>query len=383
MSQHQSPIREELVSSAVDFLLDKSIGDSPLAKKIEFLESKGLSESEVQEALARAQRGVNQPSVAVSSSTPSSSSTTTTSTTAPVNNAIPPQAPIPDYYYNAPPLPERDWKDYFVMATATAGLSYGIYQIVKRYVVPKILPPSKTQLEKDKESIDQEFMRVESLLEKFEQDQKEFYESQETKSKKIDDTLVDIAEIINKTNEKNLSNEETLKYLKLEIENIKTTLMKSLDAQKSTLNSELTSIEKQVQEIRFDFQNKSKMTTSASMPVGISQQAEKSSLLHTPPNESSERSSPISEANLSAINMGIPPASSVPSIKDILGKEKSKDIESSSISAFAKKNENEKELEKSIPAWQLAATSGGGSSTEGSVNGDDKPRGIPAWQLNA
>ncbi|ODV84273.1 hypothetical protein CANARDRAFT_29421 [[Candida] arabinofermentans NRRL YB-2248] len=363
-----------MVSSAVEFLLDKSISDSPLAKKIEFIESKGLNQVEVQEALLRAQRG-----------TTSKSEVKSPNTAIPQAQTTPPKAPLPDYYYNAPPLPERDWKDYFVMATATAGISYGVYQIVKRYVVPKILPPSKSQLEKDKESIDQEFMRVEALLEKFEEDQKEFYESQEAKSKKIDDTLTDIAEIISKTNEKNLSNEETLKYLKLEIESIKTTLMKSLDNQKSTINSELSSIEKQVQEIKLTIKSKPTISGSATTP-NLSQFTNRSSALQTPPNDTSLSNSPVSESNLAAINSSIPPASSIPSIKDILSKEKGKDADNAASTLLGKKGESSQvteESEKKIPAWQLAATSGGGSSREGSVNEDEKPRGIPAWQLNA
>ncbi|KAH3665674.1 hypothetical protein OGAPHI_003862 [Ogataea philodendri] len=342
MSQQQPPSssRADLVASAAEFLLDKSIADSPLAKKIEFLESKGLTQVEVEEALQKAR---------LSSSTTSQQ---------PVSASAPPPPPIPDYYRSAPPLPERDWKDYFIMATATAGVSYAMYQIIKRYVVPRVLPPSKTLLEQDKASIDQEFQRVESLLEKFEADQKEFFEEQKAKSSKIDETLHEIDEIISKTNEKNLNNEETLKYLKLEIENIKTTLLKTLDGQKATLNAELSSMEKQIQDIKFDIRSTGVNTVSQ---------------LHTPPNESSSAPSESKNGSVSALN--IPPATSIPSMKDILSKEKEKDVSIEGISQI-------KDQERSIPAWQLAAANGG-SSTTSSVSGDEPRRGIPAWQLNA
>ncbi|KAG7811739.1 hypothetical protein KL921_002005 [Ogataea angusta] len=341
--------RAELVASAVEFLLDQSIADSPLAKKVEFLESKGLTQQEIEEALQKARTGTVQAPPAQ-------------------QPVVPPRPPLPDYYPSAPPLPERDWKDYFIMATATAGISYGVYQIVKRYVVPKILPPSKSQLEQDKAAIDHEFQRVASLLEKFEADQKEFYQKQEAKSKKIDETLQEVDEIINKTNEKNLNNEETLKYLKLEIENIKTTLLKTLDSQKATLNAELSAMEKQLQDIKFDI----KTSGFAAAPQ-----------LSTPPSESTSMQSPAAETK-AKINLNIPPTTSIPSLRDVLSREKDIDVNADGIAQYEQRTANEKDLERSIPAWQLSANNGG-SSTTSSVAGDEQKeskRGIPAWQLN-
>ncbi|KAG7744043.1 hypothetical protein KL932_001366 [Ogataea haglerorum] len=350
MSQQQAATsRAELVSSAVEFLLDQSIADSPLAKKVEFLESKGLTQQEIEEALQKARTGTVQAA-------------------SPQQPTVPPRPPVPDYYPSAPPLPERDWKDYFVMATATAGISYGVYQIVKRYVIPKILPPSKAQLEQDKAAIDQEFQRVESLLEKFEADQKEFYQKQEAKSKKIDETLQEVDEIINKTNEKNLNNEETLKYLKLEIENIKTTLLKTLDSQKATLNAELSAMEKQLQDIKFDIKT--------SGITGAPQ-------LSTPPSESTSRQSPAAETK-TKVNLNIPSTTSIPSLRDVLSREKDKDVNSDGIAQYEQRTANEKSVERTIPAWQLSA-SNGSSSTTSSAAGDEQKqpkRGIPAWQLN-
>jgi len=47
-------MREELLSPAVDFLRSPKVQTSPLANKISFLEKKGLTNEEIQEAIKRA-----------------------------------------------------------------------------------------------------------------------------------------------------------------------------------------------------------------------------------------------------------------------------------------------------------------------------------------
>ena len=108
------PIREDLVSSALTFLSDAKVQSSPLAKRLAFLESKGLTQEEITEVLNR----LNNP--------PASSSTTP---------ADPP--PLPQYSsqsdpYGQPPQPPgRDWRDWFIMAVVSSGVTYGLYVLAK------------------------------------------------------------------------------------------------------------------------------------------------------------------------------------------------------------------------------------------------------------
>ncbi|GME85565.1 unnamed protein product [Ambrosiozyma monospora] len=392
-NQGQPELREDLIKNAVEFLQDKTIADSSLTKKIQFIESKGLTEAEVEEAIHRAQNGdyTTPSSSAILTKQPESSTSTTTTT--------PPKPPVPDYYYAAPPLPERDWKDYFIMATATAGVSYGLFQILKRYVVPKVLPASKSQLEKDKDAIDQEFMRVEQLLEKFESEQQEFYEEQQSKTKKLDDVIVEVENIIKNTNDKNLHNEEVLKYLKLEVDSIKTTLMKSLDDQKSTINTELSSLGNQMDSLKADLQELKKVREATENTISQKANTNTNSNPHsatipvTQPNNTTTSESKLNpeQKKPSYANLNIPPVSSIPSAKDILGSSSLSASPSSSTPATSnttsttETNNTDKTASSSangsniasgagtsrtgIPAWQQSAPSSGKS-------------GIPAWQLN-
>ena len=108
-------IREELVTSALTFLSDPKVQSSPLAKRLAFLESKGLTQEEVTEVLNR----LNNPQPPTSSSTPSSA------------------PPLPSYssygnpYGQPPEPPARDWRDWFIMAVVTSGVSYGLYTLAK------------------------------------------------------------------------------------------------------------------------------------------------------------------------------------------------------------------------------------------------------------
>ena len=50
-------MREDLIQTAVRFLQDEKVASSPLAKRVSFLESKGLSQAEIEEAMTRTRNG--------------------------------------------------------------------------------------------------------------------------------------------------------------------------------------------------------------------------------------------------------------------------------------------------------------------------------------
>ena len=145
--------REDLVNSAVSFLQDPSVASSPLDKQIAFLQSKNLTQEEIDLSLARARDGTSaaaQPQ-AVPYYPP------------PPQQSIYRQPPG-NYNYNQygnwqpPPLepPKRDWRDWFIMATVVGGASYGLWVLTQRYIKPLIAPPTPPQLEQDKAAIDEQ-----------------------------------------------------------------------------------------------------------------------------------------------------------------------------------------------------------------------------------
>jgi peroxin-14 len=99
-------LRENLVQQATTFLNDPKVASSPLAKKLAFLETKGLTQPEIQEAVKRSTSDV----------------------------AVPPPVPPPVYQQvngqqmvRVFPL----WKDAFIGIVGLTGLSFGIYSICR------------------------------------------------------------------------------------------------------------------------------------------------------------------------------------------------------------------------------------------------------------
>ncbi|KAJ1995587.1 peroxisomal membrane protein pex14 [Coemansia spiralis] len=129
--QHPLALREDVIESAVRFLTDSKVQSSTLAKKIAFLETKGLTTEEIETALARSksvQSSSDKQDLLVSKSS---------------------QSPAPAYGYASqtgppvpPPPPSRphlDWKDYFIAAVVAGGLGYGLYVLTKKYIMPLLM----------------------------------------------------------------------------------------------------------------------------------------------------------------------------------------------------------------------------------------------------
>jgi len=80
------------VQSAIHFLRDPNVASAPLNKKVQFLEAKGLSPSEISEALS--------------------------------SSPVPGPSNAPYYPYPGPPHNAYDWRDWFIMTVVGGGLAY-------------------------------------------------------------------------------------------------------------------------------------------------------------------------------------------------------------------------------------------------------------------
>lgn len=112
-------MREDLIKSAVSFLSDPKVQSAPLAKKVSFLESKGMNSEEIEEAMSR-----------VSGKAPSTPAAQTAVTAYPSQQ---PGAVVAD----APPIPPRpkyDWRDIFIGAVLAGGVGYGIWVLAKVHI---------------------------------------------------------------------------------------------------------------------------------------------------------------------------------------------------------------------------------------------------------
>lgn len=244
------PMREDLIASAVTFLNDPQVADSSMAKRVEFLESKGLSKEEIEEAVKRAGSRASSASVPPASGVPGSS--ITSGYGYPVNS-------------NPPPLPKRDWKDYFVMATVTAGVAYGLYEVANRYVLPLIMPPTPQALEADKKALETEFARTEALLEQIQKDTEEMKIAEQERKDKFAQILEDTEKAVQTAKAQTQQREIDMKLIKSQVEGIKDTLPKALEKHRQQQDKALSDLQDELKSLKQLISNR--VSSSAAPPV--------------------------------------------------------------------------------------------------------------------
>lgn len=239
--------REELVTSAVAFLQDPSTINAPLEKRIQFLQSKNLTQEEIDLALTRA-GDEKQPSQPSPSYYP------------------PPQQqqslyrrPPPQYGYNPyiewqppppPELPKRDWRDWFIMATVVGGASFGLYTLANRYIKPLIAPPTPPQLEQDKADIDEQFSRAFALLDTLSDDTAALKKTEEARTQRLDTALAEIESVISELKAANRRKEDESRRISDEIRGLKDGVPKAMESVREGSEKQLKELGKELSSLK-------------------------------------------------------------------------------------------------------------------------------------
>lgn len=250
----------------------------------------------------------------------------------------------------APQPPERTWKDYFIMATATAGVTYGLYQVVSRYLIPSIIPPLQSRVDADKEAIDEEFIKIDKVLEQMGAEQKEIKDANEKKLDEIDVVIDNINDFLSKYNKDKLKFDDDLRLMKLEVDNLQNSVEKNMKLTKDNIQDELSEITEELGSLK----NLIKARSGA--------------------NASSENSGPRKVA----------PVSSIPSASEILKKAKAKSTNNAPTTGSntsSQPNSGEHSNQSSnitSPVQNFATTL---KETRPSTPGNIFAAGIPEWQL--
>ena len=410
-------MNEELINSAVSFLKDPQVGGSPLTKKVEFLESKGLNQEEIEEALKRANDNSTTTSSSSSSSSVASSNLSNT-TSSPSYQSQQQQQQVysqpPIDYYNVvpPPVPEKSWKDYFIMATATAGVTYGLYQVVTRYLIPSIIPPSQSSIDKDKETINEEFMKIDKILDQLTFEQEEIKHANETKLSEIDTVIENVNDFLNKYNKDKLKFDDDLRLMKLEIDNLNNSIEKNMHLTKENINDELGEISQELQSLKNLIKARSgsnnnqtnggngggiearKIAPVSSIPSAseiLKKARAKNAASTTPepkqePVKSEDTKSEETKRSEGITKNGVM-AAGIPSWQ-LQHKEKEAQ-EKSNQEQTSNNNNNNNNNSSGIPVWQKAAAAAAATSSVDTSKSEEeikekiKSVGVPAWQLNA
>ncbi|KAJ9098684.1 hypothetical protein QFC21_004332 [Naganishia friedmannii] len=236
------PDRETLLRDAVAFLRDVKVSTSPLAQKIQFLESKGLTSEEIEQALIRSSEGSsNSTSTSETGGQVSaySSDVAAGSSSQKVSNHAsgyqgtrspnhvqygPPGHYAPGYQTQMqakPDLPQRDWRDYFIMAVISGGAMYGMISLAKKFLLPHLRPPTTTAFEQTSTDLTAQFDEATQILADLQKQTGELQESVEGERVKVDKVVGEVEEAVDAVRKGEQKWREEMRDLRDEIEEVK------------------------------------------------------------------------------------------------------------------------------------------------------------------
>ncbi|KAF9996928.1 peroxisomal membrane protein pex14 [Entomortierella chlamydospora] len=258
-----SGMREDILASAVKFLQDPKVQASPLGKKVAFLESKGLTSQEIEEAMARAN------GTSTGAATTVAAAGTTPGTVQQM--AVPYQgqgqvvmAPSPP-----PPLPAKyDWKDMFIAAVVAGGFSYGMWQIAKRVIGPKLQWPSQEDLELDKKKLDEQFEEIEKSLAEVKTSTTVVAKSVDDQTSHVKESLESMSGVLEGMKNNNDKREQELVGLKTDIENIKDMIPKLIEKNKESQANTLNDLQSEIKSLKSLLMSRRPGPTGPSTPGG-------------------------------------------------------------------------------------------------------------------
>ncbi|KAK4234407.1 peroxisomal membrane anchor protein conserved region-domain-containing protein [Achaetomium macrosporum] len=339
-------IREDLVASAAKFLQDPSVASSPIEKKVAFLQAKNLTQEEINAALSR----VGSETAPVQAYPPQP--TSAVAQQPPYYGQYPPQ--YPPYWWQQPPpqpVPRRDWRDWFIMATVVSGVSYGLYTLGKRYVYPLIAPPTPERLEEDKKSIDEQFERTFALVDQLAKDTEALKAAEKERTERLDTTLNELETVISDLKSANRRRDEETQRVRDDVQNLRDSIPRALNTQKDLTDTRLREVNAELKSLKTlitQRMNPTATSTSVSnyLRPGASGNATPTSAAATPApaenagTETKEEPKPAQQDYLSNGNRSSPFSTGM-------------------------------QAKASIPAWQLMASQGAGSTSSPAVNSTD------------
>ncbi|KAF9417471.1 peroxisomal membrane protein pex14 [Podila epigama] len=242
--------REDILASAVKFLQDPKVQASSLGKKVAFLESKGLTSEEIEEAMARA-----------NGTATASSSSTAAVAAGPVvpAGAVPQpgqmvhygQVPGGQVMLAPPPLPQKyDWKDMFIAAVVAGGFGYGLWQVAKNVVGPKLQWPSQEELEMDKKKLDEQFEEIEKSLTGVKDSTATVAKNVEDQTAHVKESLENMTGVLDGMKTNDDKREQELIGLKSDIENIKTMIPKLMEKNKESQANVLNELQTEIKSLK-------------------------------------------------------------------------------------------------------------------------------------
>ncbi|KAH7931049.1 hypothetical protein BV22DRAFT_1101415 [Leucogyrophana mollusca] len=231
-----TPERQELVRNAVSFLSDFSTQQAPLAQRIQFLEAKGLTGPEIEDALKQAS---NATSASQSVQRPLASYQ------APYS-----QAYGPSPYPGMPPPLQWDWRDYFITAVISGTVAYGAASLFKKFLLPHLRPPTATAYEQDRDALTAQFDAAEALLKEIQAETAAVRAAVEEQKERVDKTTADVESVVAEMREGEVKARDEMREIREEVANIREMLPKMIEKNKETQKQSLAELQQELKSLK-------------------------------------------------------------------------------------------------------------------------------------
>ncbi|CDS07339.1 hypothetical protein LRAMOSA01288 [Lichtheimia ramosa] len=233
-------MREDLIQSAVSFLTDPKVQSAALTKKVSFLESKGMTSEEIEEAMSRANGKAPTTTTAAAPVVPQQ----TGGAVVPYNTAVATQPPP------VPARPSYDWRDVFIAAVLAGGATYGLWTLAKRFFGPWFKVPQKEELEKEKAALDAQFEAVEASLKEIKDQTEEALTAVSTQSDRVNTSIASLEAALKDLKEGDDERQKQFGEVKDEVDALKDLVPKLMDRNKQQQGDVLEELQNELKSLK-------------------------------------------------------------------------------------------------------------------------------------
>ncbi|KAH6917316.1 hypothetical protein BKA70DRAFT_1178135 [Coprinopsis sp. MPI-PUGE-AT-0042] len=219
-----SPDRQELVRNAVSFLSDPKTAASPLAQKLQFLEAKGLTPSEIDIALKQSATNVSVPQ--------------------------PYGQPYGQPFGMMPPQQRWDWRDYFITGVVSGTVVYGAVSLFKKFLLPHLQPPSSTAYEEDRDALTAQFDAAEALLKEIQAETAAVRAAVVEQKQKVDEATENVNSAVAEMREGEAKTRDEIREIRDEVNTIREMLPKMIEKNKDSQNQSLSELQQELKSLK-------------------------------------------------------------------------------------------------------------------------------------
>lgn len=195
---------------------------SPLAKRIAFLESKGLTSSEIEESLRRA------------------------------SNLTHSSDPFGAGYRRVYP-PDRDatdWRDWFVMTVVGGGVGYLLINLAKKYLLPALRPPTQTELEEAQTRLEQKYDEISGILQTIQTDTEIVKNEMTQQTEKLGQAIKEVESAIDECLSGEIKRDEELMKIQSEVDGLRTSMKQMMQSNKEAQTAAITDLQSELKSLK-------------------------------------------------------------------------------------------------------------------------------------